>query len=401
MNDSKYLISTNTFPKFGPIRIKKLRDYFPDSKSIFKASLGELTMAGIEKKISEEFITFRKKIVPDQLLEELHKKNIKVTKIEDDIYPKILKEIHSPPQLIYYKGKLRKEKEDNLSVVGSRKYTNYGQRVIENIIGGLVVNGLNIVSGMALGIDSIAHENCLKTKGRTIAVLGSGIDDESIYPRQNKYLAEKIIASEGALISEFCPGTLPLPHHFPQRNRIVSGLSLGTLVVEAEEKSGSLITARCAVEQNREVFAVPGSIFSPNSKGTNQLIKIGAHPISNSKEIIEALDLSYINSRKKDKVKKVNREAREAPLGDCEARQGELQSKRESPGGESALGQKPITQSEEEEKILSFLSHEETYVDEIIHKTKLDSSLINSTLTIMEMKGIIKNIGGMKYIKNI
>ncbi len=360
MHNLKYLLALNHFTKFGPIRIKKLKKYFLNSKKIFEANESELLKAGIEQKIAKEFINTKKNIIPENLLEQLEKENIKAITIEDELYPKILKEIHTPPQLLYYKGTLKKEEENNIAIVGSRKFTSYGKQATENLVGELSKNNLNIVSGLALGIDAFAHKACIDSGGRTIAVLGSGLDNASIYPSQNKYLSEKIIKSGGAIISEFSPGTPPLRHHFPQRNRIISGLSLGILIIEAQEKSGSLITANYALEQNREVFAVPGNIYSLNSKGTNKLIKQGAQLVTDTNDIIESLGLQVTNQKEIKKIKPENFK---------------------------------------EEKILSCLSHEEIHTDLISLKTGLDSSVINSTLIIMEMKGMVKNIGGMKYIK--
>ena len=245
-------------------------------------------------------------------------------------------------------------------MVGARKYTNYGERAIEKIVYNLVKNNLNIISGLALGIDALAHSACLNANGNTVAVLGTGIDKQSFYPFANRYLAEKIISTGGAIISEFPLGTEPLRYNFPQRNRVISGLSFGTLVVEAAEKSGALITARCACEQNREDFAVPGSIFSDMSAGSNELIKQGAKPVTKAEDILETLDLKNINNYIKNT--------------------------------------KIIAESEEEKIILKYLSLEAIHIDELIRLTKLNTSIISSTLVMMEMKGAIKNLGNMQYV---
>ncbi len=360
MDDLKYWVGLNNFPKFGPIRFKKIKQHFPNLKNAFNANLNELKQAGIEEKIAEEFISARLSINIDSLMEKLIKENIKVITIEDKHYPKLLLEIYDPPPMFYCLGELTIADEFALSVVGSRKYSTYGKQATEHLVKDLANNNLTIVSGLALGIDALAHEATLASHGRTIAVLGSGLDKESIYPSQNRYLADKIIASGGAIISEFPIKALPLKHHFPQRNRLISGLSLGVLVIEAGIKSGSLITARHALDQNREVFAVPGNIYSPDSTGTNYLIKQGAKLISSANDIIETLNLtqvvSYINNKK------------------------------------------IIPDSAEEEKILTILAYEPIHVDELIRLTKLNTAIINSTLVIMEMKGIIKNLGNMQYV---
>jgi DNA processing protein len=209
--------------------------------------------------------------------------------IEDQEYPQLLREIHDPPKTIYVRGDIEILNKSGVAVVGTRKASDYGIRAAEEIIKNLPP-GFVIVSGLALGIDTVAHRAALKNNIPTIAVLGSSVDDQSIYPRENAKLAYEIIAKGGAVISEYEPPSPPQKQNFPKRNRIVSGLSRAVIVVEAPEKSGALITARCALEQNRDVFALPGSVFSENSKGTNNLIKQGAHPIISFKEIIEELE---------------------------------------------------------------------------------------------------------------
>ena len=360
MSDLKYWIAINHFQKFGPARFKKLKNYFSNLKHAFEASIGELTQAGIEQNIAEEFTVERVKINPDEIIEKLNNENIKVVTSDDNFYPKLLSEIHKPPFLLYYKGNFEQKDEFSLAVVGTRKHTHYGKQATEHIVRDLTLNGLTIVSGLALGIDTIAHLTTVNAGGRTIAVLGSGIDNQSIYPSVNRYLADKIIDSGGAIISEFPPGTLPLKYNFPQRNRIISGLSLGTLVIEAGEKSGALITAFCSLEQNREVFALPGSIYSPGSYGPNKLIKQGANVIVNANDIIETLNLTQATVYIKNK--------------------------------------KIIPESKEEEEIIALLSHEPIYIDSIIQSTRMPASTVNSALTVMEMKGMIKNLGGMQYV---
>ncbi|MCK5320111.1 DNA-processing protein DprA [Candidatus Parcubacteria bacterium] len=365
-NDDKFLIALNHFPKFGPIRMKKISKYFSSFEHAFKANLDELKASGIKENIANEFIVVRSNIDIEKLIDIIQKENIKICKITDDDYPRLLKEIYDPPYFFYYKGSIDNINNSSIGVVGARKYTNYGERTIEKIVYNLAKNNLNIISGLALGIDALAHNTCLNAKGKTIAVLGTGIDKQSLYPFANRYLAEKIITAEGAIISEFPLGTEPLRYNFPQRNRIISGLSFGTLVVEAAEKSGALITARCACEQNREVFAVPGSIFSDMSIGPNELIKQGAKPVTKADDILEILDLKNVNNYI-DNTK-------------------------------LPLGEKIIAESEEEKVILEHLSLEAIHIDELIRLTKLNTSTISSTLIILEMKGAIKNLGNMQYI---
>ncbi|MFH1661560.1 MAG: DNA-processing protein DprA [Candidatus Falkowbacteria bacterium] len=360
MNNLKYLVALTNFPKFGPVRITKIKKIFPDLGNAFNASYNELIKTGIEGKIIEEFISERVKIDPDKIMEELDKENIKILTIEDKNYPKLLSEIYCPPPLLYYKGSVDYLNEFCLAVVGSRKYTAYGRQITEQIVKNLAQNNLTIISGLALGVDSIAHNSALEVNGKTVAVLGTGIDRKSIYPYSNTYLADKIIDSGGAIISEFPIKTPPLRFNFPQRNRIIAGLSLGTLVVEATEKSGALITSNYALEQNREVFAVPGNIYSPVSIGPNNLIKSGAKPVTNAEDIIEALDLNQITDYIENK--------------------------------------KIIPDSPEEEKILAHINHEPIHINDIARILNLNITIINSALAIMEMKGMIKNLGNMQYV---
>lgn len=358
--DHKYLVALNHFPKFGPRRLKKLQAHFPDWRSAFFGKTIDLRAAGLEENLVNEFTVARININPDALMEKLAKENIQIVALGQKNYPKLLTEIYSPPALLYFRGRLNGENEYSIAIIGSRKYTSYGQQATAQIARDLAGAHFTIVSGLALGIDAIAHEATLSAHGRTIAVLGSGLDRQSIYPSANRYLADKIIASDGAVVSEFPLGTPPLRHHFPQRNRIIAGLSLGTVVIEASDKSGALITAQYALDQNREVFALPGSIYSSQSIGPNKLIKQGAKPITGAHDIIETLDLAQVANFIENK--------------------------------------KIIPDSMEEKAIITNLTHEPTHINDIIHLTGLDTSLINSTLIIMEMKGMIKNLGGMKYV---
>ena len=360
MDDLKYWLALSHFYKFGPVKFKKLKKYFPDMEAAYHAPLKEFLRAGIDEKTAEEFTIFKHQTSPDKFLENLHKERIKTLKIDDPHYPGLLKQIYDPPLFIYYRGDLSAFGDYALAVVGTRKFTPYGQRVTEKLVRELVANKFIIASGLALGIDALAHLAAVEAGGKTIAVLGSGLDQQSIYPSQNRYLASKIENHGGLVLSEYPLGTLPLKHHFPQRNRLISGLSLGTLVIEAGEKSGAIITAMHALEQNREVFAVPGNIYSQYSAGANGLIKMGAKLIASAKDIIESLNLtqavSYIENKK------------------------------------------IIPETAEESLILTNINHEPIHVDELVRLTKLDTSVINSTLTIMEMKGIIKNLGNMQYV---
>ncbi len=284
--------------------------------------------------------------------------NIGKITIRDKDYPASLKEISDPPKELYIKGKIIPQDKVAVGVVGTRKYTPYGKQVTFDIVGKLARLGITIVSGLARGIDTFAHQAALESNGRTIAVLGSGLDKASFFPPPNYYLGEKI-SQQGAVISEYPIGVHGTKFTFPQRNRIISGLSLGVVVVEAPKESGALITAALALEQNREVFAVPGSIYEKNSIGTNRLIKMGAKLVIDVEDILEELNLSHLLTTEKKKIKPDNKE---------------------------------------EEIILSVLSAQPTHIDEIIKKSSLTPGIVNSTLMILELKKAVRNLGKGNYV---
>ncbi len=299
---------------------------------------------------------------------------IKEIRIEDKEYPESLKNIKNPPKILYYRGDFIKKdaspigspvglrpkglrpRENCFAVVGTRNPSDYGKEVALTISSELADAGLIIVSGMAPGIDTISHKAVVEKGMRTIAVLGTGLDEKSIYPKENLELSRKIIENGGCLISELPPGTSGSKFTFPKRNRIISGLSLGVLIIEAKEKSGSLITAKYAKEQNKKLFAVPGSIFSSNSKGSNNLIKEGATMLLSTNDILEELQLSPIMSK-----------------------------------------QYLSSEDKEEQIIISRLKEESLDIDKIIEKTGLSPSVVATKLALMEISGTIRNLGGNIY----
>ncbi|MBU1126389.1 DNA-processing protein DprA [Patescibacteria group bacterium] len=353
--DLPYWLALNENPKFGPQAFKKLSDHFPSMKEAFFASKDELREAGIAESQTEYFINLREQIHPERLLEEATRNNFKAITIHDDSYPTLLKEIYDPPGLLYVAGYLPTSEVTHLAVVGSRKATNYGLQNAHALSSELAAAGVVIVSGLAYGIDEAAHMAALEADGLTVAVLACGL--LKLDSRQ-RYVAKKIIDAGGAVISEFPLHSPSLNHYFPYRNRIISGMSHGTLVVEAAEQSGSLITARAALEQNRDVFAVPGLIHTPTAKGTNNLIKMGAHVVTEAKDILDLLQIDTRPAQKK--------------------------------------GYKPASQ--DEEIILQLLSKTPIHINELIRKTDLNSASIASNLAILEVKGHVQQIGGMYYI---
>lgn len=318
-----------------------------------------MVKAGINHDFAEEFVLKRKEISPDEELEKLNKEQIKTVTIADDNYPKLLKEIFSPPFILYYRGDLDGLTDRAIAVVGTRKMTEYGKLMTEKIVGELAAENFIIVSGLALGVDSTAHLACLANDGITSAVLGSGLDWKNIYPTINRSLAEEIVAKNGLLVSEYAVGTMPLRHHFPTRNRLIAGLSLGALIVEAGESSGALITANFALEQNREVFAVPGNITNPMSEGTNNLIKKGAKLVTDAEDIFEELNIKQMVN-----IKKI---------------------------------EDSVPASPEEATVLKFLQTEPLHIDEIARRSDLTITEVNAALMLLEMKGRVKKTGNMIF----
>ncbi len=284
-------------------------------------------------------------------------KKIKTVRLENEDYPELLKEIYNPPKILYYIGRLQPKNHYLLSVVGTRKASNYGRQITSDLIEKIAARGIIIVSGLAYGIDSLAHQATLNAGGCTWAVLGSGLN--KIYPAGNRQLALNIINRGGTIISEYPPDMPPLKQHFPARNRIISGLSCGTLIIEAPKKSGALITAYFALENNREVMAVPGGLYQACSEGTNELIKKGAKIITDINDVLELYHLEN------------NQSAR--------------------------ISSQPQPDNETENVILNILQSGPQTVDQISDKCKLEISIINSSLSVMEMSGKIKQIEPLTY----
>jgi len=355
----KYLNALNKIDGLGPQKMKMLLSFFETTQKVWEANLSDLIKSGIGEKLAEKIDRERKNINPDEEWTKLEKENIHMITWDDADYPELLREIANPPYILYIRGDFDLNSMPMISIVGSRKFTAYGSQVASTFARDLAQAGICVVSGMALGIDAIAHEGALSSGGKTVAVLGDGLDDESIHPKNNFNLSQEIIEN-GALVSEFPLGTPPLAFNFPARNRIIAGLSLGTLIIEAGEKSGTLITASLALEFNREVFSVPGSIFSQQSLGTNELIKKGAKVVTNVKDILEELNLE------KKKIK-------------------------------NKILPKSFT-TPEEKIIINLLSQEPLHIDKISKMSKLSMAQVSSQLSMMEIKGWVKNIGGQNYI---
>ena len=361
----KYWLAWNSISDIGPKRFYILLKKYGTAENAWLENTGTISkLLNLNTNISQRFAEQKKNIIPERQLDLIEKNQVKVVTKEDSLYPANLKEIHLPPPVLYYKGTLLDTDKNSISIVGSRKATYYGKMVAEKFSKDLSLAGLTVISGLARGIDTIAHKGALFVNGRTIAVLGCGID--LIYPPENRKLAREIEES-GAVITEFPLFTLPERQNFPRRNRIISGLSLGTLVVEAAERSGALITTDFALEQGREVFAIPGNINSPLSKGTHNLIKQGAKLVNNYNDILE--EISF-----------------EIPI------KVENEKKKELPG--------LINLSEDDLLIYNLLSKQKlTQIDEITGKSKLSANKVSTIMLNLELKDLIKELEGKNYIK--
>lgn len=353
------LLALIRFPKFGAVRLAKLRGFFPSMVSAFTAERGELLAAGLDANTIEQFLSVRPKLSPEKELFLINKHKTRVLLQENPDYPPLLKEIHDPPAALFVRGTWPAETQLYLSVVGSRQATPYAERACETIVKPLAQAGLAIVSGLALGTDALAHQAALAANGKTIAVLGAGVDDRHIFPSSNRWLAQKIMSENGAIVSEYPLESEPQKINFPIRNRIIAGMANGTMVIEAGVKSGALITARAALENGRELFAVPGPFHSPFSEGTNNLIKTGAHPVTTADDVLFALGLRSAEKNPSDK--------------------------------------KPEVGSQAEAELFRLLNVQPIHIDDLARATNKKISEISHLLTLMEMKGTARHVGNLFY----
>jgi len=357
MEQKAYWVGFNLVKGIGAVRMKGLLDFFGNLEIAWHAPVDALQSAGLSGKVIENFLHVRRGVNLEQVWEKIQIQGITVLTWNDAAYPNRLKQIDQPPPVLYVRGEILDEDAWAVAIVGTRRLTVYGRQVAEELGTFLAQRGITMVSGLALGVDAVAHEATLRAGGRTFGVLGCGVD--RIYPPEHERLAAKVIEC-GALISDYAPGTPPNSVNFPPRNRIISGMSLATVVVEAGETSGALITATFAAEQGREVLAVPGNIHAPQSKGTNRLIQQGARPLLKPEDILEALELELVNE---------HRQARTILPSD-------------------AL----------EACILQVLSRQPQHVDEIGQQSGLSIDKVSATLTLMELKGMVRQVGGMNYV---
>ena len=353
----KYWLGFNKVPGVGAKRLRALLDMFGDIESAWNAPKHDLAEAGLDQRALRNLIKVRNVLDLDAELEQLKSTDVRALTWDDPDYPANLRRIDAPPPVLFLRGDLLPEDEWAVGVVGTRRATTYGKEVARRLAAELARAGVVVVSGLARGIDAVAHQAALDAGGRTLAVLANGLDQ--VYPSEHRGLAADIVKN-GALLSEQSLGTPPDARNFPARNRIISGLSLGVVIVESPWASGAIITAKQALEQGREVFAVPGGILSPNSEGPNRLIKDGATPVTEVNDILEALNLTgaaqYIDAR-------------------------------------LTLPDDPV-----EKQLLALITAEPRHVDDIRREADLPVNQVSSTLAMMELKGMVRSVGGMKYV---
>jgi len=359
----EHWLALNMLPGIGASRCQKLLRHFGSPQAILEADLNELQhVSGIGEYTAKQIVKFRDKLDIEKEISKIEKQKVSIVTFSDDNYPSNLKSIFDPPIVLYVKGKLLPEDRIAIAMVGTRRPTTYGKMVAEMLSKELGKKEITVVSGLARGIDTCAHKGSLSCGGRTVAVLGCGID--ICYPPENRALFDEI-GERGAVVSEFSMGTRPEKTNFPVRNRVISGLSLGVVIVEAGSRSGALITAECALEQGREVFAVPGNIFNLETKGTHSLIKQGAKLVEKCDDIIE-----------------------------------EISCLREVvPASPAIMSAAEVKLSQEEEKVYNLLSFEPIHIDFISKESGLPINRISTVLMNLEMKGRIKEVAGKMFLR--
>jgi len=356
MDARLYWVAFNHVRGIGAVRMRALLDHFGNLERAWYAPPEALRTAGLSPRLVEAVLDARKRLHLDEIEDMLAQQHIRVITWEDEDYPFLLKNIDQPPPVLYLRGTMLPSDQMAVAVVGTRQVSAYGRRVTEHLASVLAQRGVTVVSGLARGVDALAHEAALNAGGRTLAVLGNGVD--VIYPPEHQHLAARI-ERQGALLSDYPPGTPPEATNFPPRNRIISGLAIATVVVEAGEKSGALITATFAAEQGREVFAVPGNITSPASRGTNRLIANGARPLLHPEDVLEVLDLAEVQ----------HQQAVRALL----------------PGNEV------------EATLLKIMGDQVLTVDEMCFLSGLSAEKVLASLAMMELKGLVRNLGGASF----
>lgn len=357
--DLPYRIALHRVHRLGAARFALLDRAFPSMEEVWRAPAGALVAAGLDQRTAQEVARAREETDPDAELERLAQAGVTALSQADLRYPSRLREIDDAPPILYVKGVWADVDEWSVAVVGTRRATAYGRMAAQEFARGLAGNGITVVSGLARGVDTVSHRAALDAGGRTVAVLANGLD--TVYPPENRRLADEI-TERGAVMSDYPLGTKPRADFFPRRNRILSGISLGTLVIEGDHDSGAMITAKFAMEQNREVFAVPGSIFSVQSRGPFGLIRDGATPVARAEDILEALNLSVA-------------------------------------GKQLDFGRAAPPESDDERALMAALSREPQHIDAVVRRSGLAAATVSGTLALLELKGLVRDVGGMQFVR--
>ena len=373
----KFWVATHRVSGIGPARFNQLLRHFGSVERAWSAPFSELVASGIGQENARSLMDLRNHTDPDHEMETLASLGLSAVRLHSDTYPYILSEIYDPPPVLYCKGSIRPADVNAVAVVGSRRCTAYGREMARRISSGLAQFGLTVYSGLARGIDGVAHRATLDAGGRTVAVVGGGLD--SIYPAEHAALAEEIVQNGGAVISEYPVGVRPKPEHFPRRNRVISGLTVGVVVVEATRKSGAMLTVKWALEQDREVFAVPGSALSDNSEGPNWLIQQGAKLTTSHLDVLDELQIEVLQ-----------------PPGSGE------ESKREPTQGK--LGVDSLARKNNGTDI-EFRVHRHLvdvgvpcHVDEVSRSLSIPVAEIASALTVLALEGRVTEVGPMTFV---
>lgn len=371
---SRWLALTLT-PALGPTRARRLVEHFDGIEQVFRASLTELEAAGLPAVSAQALATGKSLELAQEEMVRAAAAGAEILPLDDPAYPALLRQIYDPPVVLYVKGDVAALSQPGIAIVGTRHPTPYGTGMAERLAADLSARGLAVFSGLARGVDAAAHRGAVAARGKTVAVFGTGVD--TVYPRENTKLADSILAVGGAVVSEFPMATFPAPQNFPIRNRIISGLAVGVLVVEAGEYSGTRVTARCALEQNREVYAVPGNVTNRNSWGPNTLIKQGAHLVATWEDVWEVLPATV-------------RDQLEPKAGS------------ESAGQATASLFGDDTLAPHEKKIFALLKPDKaTHIDDLVVKLEPDvsASEIFSALFELELNGKIRQLPGKNFVR--
>lgn len=389
-----YWIALSRVPRLGSARFRLLESFFDgDLSAAWEAAARELRAAGVGRAVAQSIVSARESSSPDQELARLRDAGISAITWHDPKYPQRLKETDDAPPVLYVRGSLPAVDAPSIAVVGTRRPTDYGYRVTADLCSSLAAHGVVVISGLALGIDSRAHKSTVDASGLTVAVLGNGLD--TVYPRENLRLAERIVAEGGAIISEFPIGVRPEASNFPRRNRIISGMTLGTLVTEAGETSGTRWTVYHALEQNREIFCVPGSVYSESSRLTNRLIREGAKLVCNVNDILVEIGLESTE-------RQIPLDLTDTGTSPSAPTKSGLNGRTETTRAQyhdpiECQSTAPETPDSDEAELLQHIARDPVHIDDLVTLSSRPISEVSGLLTMLELKGLVRQVGTMHY----